>query len=154
MLETKSFIGFQVERLRQRAERDHVADKEWWNENLPAILHLARIKSAATAVCAAQPCSGSQRRPNCPRGTDPGSFTRLTQASTEVPGVLWVSLFPHRKHAATSSIPRQVAREVHPSALTTTCARCARHWATVCRVVLPVRARSLKGTRSLACGSW
>ena len=71
------------------------ADKEWWAENLrrPAIVHLACTKSAGTAVE-----KGAQRRPNCPRGQrGPGSLTRITQASTEVPGILWVSLCPQRK---------------------------------------------------------
>ena len=65
-----------------------------WNENLhrPAMFHLTRIKWAATAVAegtAPQDLSVAIE----PR---PGN-TRLTQASTEVLGHLWSSVFPQGK---------------------------------------------------------
>ena len=41
--------------------------------------------------------SGTQRRSTCHEKRDAGLLTWLTQATTEVPVIFWISLFPHRK---------------------------------------------------------
>ena len=108
-----------------------VADKEWWNENLhrcavsPPYSHQVGCHCRGRWHCAAS--SGAQRS-NCSEDRYPGSLTRLTQASTEVPGVLWISSFPQRKKILRVQRHVRFRAKYIRSALTPMFASCARHW--------------------------
>ena len=92
---------------------------------MPAILHLLRLpwKMALHSLLWGAAVE-------LPLGQGPGRRSRLTQASPEVPGFLWISLFPQRKNVLRRVQCRQVAHEVRSSALASILARCGGHWAT------------------------
>ena len=75
--------------------------RRWWSENLhrPANLYLTRIKSEATAAedGIAQPALERSVTQTVQGERGLGSLTRLTQASTEVPGFHWINQIPYRK---------------------------------------------------------